>query len=230
MRGNFVNKKIKYKVISEDLYKNLIDFLDEVQFDSATEGTTEDMHKVNFCNWAISELIASHDAYLKGYVSKKDLDKLSDKDKKPQPKSRDQYVEETFMDWNLPDMTDEEYEKLVDSFDAFLRGWEKEYLKKNPTKKSEKKSEKDKDFKPYLDDIVEYMSLGEIREYLLDDPELSDYERFELYYEEHDRVQREKQRKKEEKNSVSYDKMLKDLGISPSTNNDKGDNNVEDNK
>ena len=27
-------------------------------------------------------------------------------------------------------MTDEEYEKLVDSFDAFLRGWEKEYLKK----------------------------------------------------------------------------------------------------
>ena len=39
-----------------------------------------------------------------------------------------------------PEMTDEEYEKLVDQFDSFLKGWEKEYFKKNPKKKVKKQS------------------------------------------------------------------------------------------
>ena len=39
------------------------------------------------------------------------------------------------MDWDLPEMDDEEYEKLVDQFDSFLKGWEKEYNKKNHQKK-----------------------------------------------------------------------------------------------
>ena len=128
------NKK-KYKVISQDLYKNLIEFLDEVQFDAAGNTDKDSMHKVNFCTWAINELLNGYDAYFK--------DK-SDKPK-PQSKSRDQYVEETFMDWNLPEMSDEEYEKLVDQFDAFLRGWEKEYNKKHPDKPTPKREQK---FKP----------------------------------------------------------------------------------
>ena len=87
----------KYKIITLDLQKNLIEFLDEIQFDAAKEGDTDSMHKVNFCSWAIKELMNSFDGYLK------------DKPKKgPNKKSRDQYVDETFMDWNLPDMTDEE--------------------------------------------------------------------------------------------------------------------------
>ena len=126
----------KYKLIKEDTMKNLIEFLDEVQFDAATDGSTEDMHKVNFCNWAINELINSPEARIK--------DLTDSKPKKPQQKSRDDYVDETFMDWNLPDMSDEDYEKLVDTFDAFLRGWEEEYYKKNPDKnpiiKEKKKS------------------------------------------------------------------------------------------
>ena len=174
----------KYKIITLDLQKNLIEFLDEIQFDAAKEGSTEDMHKVNFCNWAISELLNSFDGYLK--------DKPSDK-KKPQKKSRDQYVDETFMDWNLPDMSDEDYEKLVDTFDAFLRGWEEEYYKKNP----KGKPKQDRPFKPHLEDVAEYMSLEDIKEMLLDDPELSDHERFELYYEEHLRVQKEKKKAKD---------------------------------
>ena len=40
------------------------------------------------------------------------------------------------------------------------------------------------------------MSLDEIKEMLLDDPELSDHERFELYYDEHCRVQKEKAKAK----------------------------------
>jgi len=52
------------------------------------------------------------------------------------------------------------------------------------------------------------MSLDEIKEYLLEDDELTDDERFDLYYEEHCRVQ-------EEKNSMSYDELLKKSGLLP---------------
>ena len=193
----------KYKIISRDLHKSLIDFLDEIQFDAVSDNDTDSMHKVNFCNWAIQELLNSYDGYLR------------EKPKggsKPQKKSRDQYVDETFMDWNLPEMSDEEYEKLVDQFDAFLRGWEKEYNKKNP----KKKQIKERPFKPNVSDVAEYCSLEEIAEMLKDDPELTDHERFELYYEEHCRVENEKEKKKLLKQSAgSINKMLKDVGIKP---------------
>ena len=214
MKNRKNNKK--YILIPKNLQKNLIDFLDEVQMDAAKNNTTEDMHIVNFCSWAIEELLSGFDAHFREYPKNK---------KPPQKKSRDQYVEETFMDWNLPEMTDEEYEKLVDQFDAFLRGWEKEYLKKNPKKKIKREPRVEDFKKPHVTDVSEYMSLSEIKEYLLDDPELTDEERFELYYQEHDRIQQEKQRKKEKKNSISYEKMLKDLKISP-----PGDNNEKGNK
>ena len=67
--------KKQYKIISLDLQKNLIEFLDEVQFDAAKNNTTEDMHIINFCSWAIKELMDSYDGYLK--------DKPSDKMVKP---------------------------------------------------------------------------------------------------------------------------------------------------
>jgi hypothetical protein len=184
-------KNRKYILIPKDLQKNLIEFLDEVQFDAAKNKTTEDMHIVNFCSWAIEELINGFDAHFKGKPKNK-----------PRPKSRDQYLDETFLDWNLPDMSDEEYNKLVDQVDSFLRGWEREYNKKKP----KKKPIKDKPYKPTFEDIVEHCSLEEIKEMLLDDPELSDYERFELYYTEHERVQTEK-------NSFTLDEISKKLGI-----------------
>jgi hypothetical protein len=193
-----------------------VDFLDEVQFDSATEGTTEDMHKLNFCNWAISELLNSHDAYLKGYVSKKDLDNLSTKDRKPQPKRRDQYLDETFMDWNLPDMSDEDYEKLVDQFDNFLRSWEKNYNKDNEDNPKIEPIQ-ERPYKPDMDDIMEWCELDEVSDYLKDDPELTPEERFELYYDERER----RKPKKKESKGISYDKILKTLGISPSSGDDK---------
>ena len=116
----------KYKLINEDTMKNLIEFLDEVQFDAATEGDVESMHKVNFCSWAITELLNSPEASIKNNPKK----------------------------------------KLI----------------------------KDRPFKPHIVDVAEYMSLEDIKEMLLDDPELSDYDRFELYYTEHKRVQKEKKK------------------------------------
>ena len=214
---------VKYKIISEETMKNLVEFLDEIQFEAAGSGEKDSVEKVNLCNWLINELLNSYDA-----IFKKDIDPKSDnseKPLKPSKKSRDTYVEETFMDWNLPEMTDEEYEKLVDQFDAFLRGWEKEYNKKNKNNPKKKPIKERPNFKrPHVEDVAQYMDLKEIEEYLLDDPELTNEERFELYYQEHDRVQQEKQRKKEQKNSVSYDDMMKSLGISPS-----GDNNEKSN-
>ena len=186
----------KYKLLTEDTMKNLIEFLDEVQFDAATDGGVESMHKVNFCNWAINELLNSPEAYIKP--------------NKPKKKSRDDYVDETFMDWNLPEMSDDEYEKLVDQFDSFLRGWEKEYYKKKPKKKSaKKKTKKEPIFKPHIEDVSEYMSLEEIKEFLLDDPDLTTKEAFDLYYDEHRRVQKKIERKK----SKSLDDVLNELGI-----------------
>ena len=186
----------KYIIITKDLQKNLIEFLDEIQFDIAGDDDKDSMHKVNFISWAINELLSGYEAYFP-------------KDSK---KKRQDYVDETFLDWNLPEMTDEEYEKLVDQFDNFLRAWEKNYLKDNPKKKPKQKRKSkpksDNDFVPPFEDISEYMSLDEIKEYLLEDDELTDEERFDLYYEEHRRVQ-------EEKNSMSYDELLKKSGIKP---------------
>jgi len=180
-----------YVVIPKDLQKSLIDFLDEVQFEAAKNNTNQDMHIVNFCSYAIEELMNGWEARFKSKKSK------------PQPKSRDQYLDETFMDWNLPEMSDEEYNKLVDQVDGFLRAWEKEYQKKD---KSTPKS--DKNFKPHLDDVVEYCSLEEVIEFLKDDPELTDQERFELYYDE-------RERRLEEETGLSYEELLKGAKLKP---------------
>ena len=184
------NKKNKYILIPKDLQKNLIDFLDEVQLEAAKLNTTENMHIVNFCSFAIEELLSGFDAYLKPKS-------------KPQKKSRDQFLDETFMDWNLPEMDDEEYEKFVNQVDGFLRAWEKEYMKDNPNEPIQRKP-----YKPEVDDVMQYCSLDEIVDFLKDDPELTDEERFELYYDE-----REKRREK--KSGMSYEQLLKKSGVLP---------------
>ena len=189
---------MKYKIISTDTIKNLIDFLDEIQFDAAKLNTTDAHHQVNFCNWAINELLNSFNV-----ISTKDFRKSKDDPKEPKKKKRDEFVDETFMDWNMPDMTDEEFEKLVGQVDAFLRGWEKEYNKKNPKDKKKKTDE----WKPRIDDVAQHCSLEEIKDMLLDDPELTDHERFELYYEEHKRVNHKKEK------TYTLDELLKNTKI-----------------
>ena len=82
-------------------------------------------------------------------------------------------------------------------------------MKDNPQKKSKKKS-KDNEWKPRIEDIAEHCSLEEIRDMLLDDPELTKNERFDLYYEEHERVNRMK--KKKEK-TYTLDELLKGTKI-----------------
>ena len=187
------NKKNKYILIPKDLQKNLIEFLDEIQLEAAKLKSTENMHIVNFCSFAIEELMNGFDA------------KFREK-KPPQSKSRDQFLDETFMDWNLPEMDDEEYEKFVNQVDGFLRAWEKEYMKDNPQKPKE--PIQDKDYKPHVEDVMQYCSLEEVEEFLKDDPELTDNERFELYYDE-------RERRKPKEKGLSYNQLLKKSGIKP---------------
>ena len=203
---------MKYRIIREDIVKNLIEFLDEIQFDAAKEKTNEDMHKVNFCSWAIQELLNSFN------VSDNKEKGNGKYPKKPKKKSRQDYVDETFLDWNLPNMSDKEFEKLVDQFDGFLRAWEKEYLKNNPLKKPKDESEEG-EWKPRIEDVAQHCSLDEISDMLKDDPELTPSERFELYYEEHQRVEKDKIPK------YTLDGMLKKLKISKKGSNDKGKQN-----
>tara|TARA_R110000824_G_scaffold93259_2_gene225663 strand:- start:633 stop:1244 length:612 start_codon:yes stop_codon:yes gene_type:complete len=188
------DKKNRYILITKDLQKNLIEFLDEVQLEAAKLNTNENMHIVNFCSFAIEELLSGLDA------------KFNDK-KPPQKKSRDQYLDETFMDWNLPEMDDEEYEKFVNQVDGFLRAWEKGYKKKNKEDKDQMDIDfepvQDREFKPRLEDVVEHCSLEEIEDMLKDDPELTKEDRFDLYYEEHERVNRKK------KKTYTLNQMLK---------------------
>ena len=187
------NKKNKYILIPKDLQKNLIEFLDEVQLEAAKLNTTDNMHIVNFCSYAIEELLSGFDA------------KFREK-KPPQKKSRDQFLDETFMDWNLPEMDDEEYEKFVNQVDGFLRAWEKEYMKDNP--KTPKEPIQDKDYKPHVEDVMQYCSLEEVIEFLKDDPELTDEERFELYYDE-------REKRKPENKGLSYEELFKGTGVKP---------------
>ena len=84
---------------------------------------------------------------------------------------------------------------------------------KDPTDKDKKKRRKIAreviEPEPKRKHVPTYMSLKEIEKYLRDDPELSNYERFELYCDERDRVKKEE----DEKNSSSLDDMCKELGI-----------------
>jgi hypothetical protein len=54
---------------------------------------------------------------------------------------------------------------------------------------------------------------------LKDDTELSETERFDLYYEERERRRIIKENKKIEKNSLSLEQIMKDLKINPANKN-----------
>ena len=182
---------MKYKLIPEDIIKNMIDFLDEYQFEAAKENPTsnpEALHKINFCNWMIDELLNSHDGFNSNQVVRFNI--------KSDPKKEDK-------DWD----------SILKTFDSFFKGWDIAYQSSKDAPKENKKKSKptkqDEDWKPRLEDVSEYCSLKEIEEFLKDDPELSDNERFELYYEERERIKK----KEEIEKGFSLDDMCKDLGI-----------------
>ena len=57
---------------------------------------------------------------------------------------------------------------------------------------------------------MEYCSLDEVIEFLKDDPELTDQERFDLYYDE-------RERRKPKEKGLTYEQLLKGANIKPPT-------------
>ena len=191
----------KYKLIPEDIVKNMIDFLDEYQFEAAKENPTtnpEALHKINFCNFMINELLNSNDGFDSNQVVRFKI--------KPTDNKK---------------IEDKDWDSILKSFDSFFKGWDIAYKSSKDAPKENQKKPKsktqDEDWKPHLEDISEHCTLKEIEEFLKDDPELTDNERFELYYEERERIKK----KEAEEKGYSLNKMCKDLGIKRNPGKDK---------
>ena len=175
---------MKYKIIPDDIVKNLIEVLDEIQFEAAASNKQDDLHRINFINWMISELMNGLDGF--------DLPEENDKDNKDSDvqdrwDTIDNYRKEFGVEFP-EDMSEEEWKKLIQLFDAFIDGWDKAYKKSNW---------KDKGKQNKLKNFLEDLKI---------DHELTNEEKFELYYEEHCR-------RKEDKDSKSLTQMLNSLGI-----------------
>ena len=86
------------------------------------------------------------------------------------------------------DMSEEEWKKLIKQFDSFIDGWDKEYKKSNYRDKAKRL-----DLKKFLTELQI-------------DHELTDKEKFELYYDEHRSLQKAEE-------SKSLDESLKKAGL-----------------
>jgi superfamily I DNA/RNA helicase len=152
---------MKYKIISIDIIKNLIEFLDGIQFNSAKSNDPESVHHINFCHWAIDELLNGADGF--------ETDAKSDEDMK---KSWDDYYE-YLIDYELPeDISSIEFQTLIDQFDKFMKGWDKSY--DNPADQKEKEENTADKLKNFKSDLET-------------DEDLTPEEKFELYYDEYDK-------------------------------------------
>jgi len=194
-------KDKKYKLLHLNVVENLLSFLDECLEGALSNGLDdpEDQELVRFCEWGINELTNAKDGIISEGIKDKKLQKKMD--------NRWDKIDEKFFDWRLPpEMPEKDFDTMLTQFDAFLRGWEKEYNKKHPDKPAPDRQEFNP---PNLDEVVEWLSLDEVKDYLMDDDELSDAEKFELYYEERER----RIRVKERKSALSYDELLKKAGI-----------------
>ena len=172
---------MKYKIIPDDIVKNLIEFIDEIQFEAAESNKKEDIHRINFCNYLISELMNGID----GFDSEDEVDE--DIDIQDRWDIIDNYRKDIRMDFP-EDMSDEEWRKLIKQFDGFIDGWDRAYKKSNYKDKAKRNGLK--------------KFLSELRI----DHELTNKEKFELYYDEHRR-----RKKKEETKSLKQ--TLRKAGI-----------------
>ena len=119
---------MKYKIIPDDIVKNLIEFLDEIQFEAASSNKQEDLHRINFINWMISELMNGIDGF--------DLPEDNDKDADIEIDIQDRWdtIDKYKRDFGMEfpeDMSEEEWKKLIKQFDSFIDGWDKVYKKSN---------------------------------------------------------------------------------------------------
>jgi hypothetical protein len=165
---------MKYKIIPDDIVKNIIEFLDEIQFEAASGNKPDDLHRINFINWMISELMNGLDGF--DLEDPDGKDKLSTGDLKDRWDEIDTFRKDLRMDFP-EDMSEEEWRKLIKQFDSFIDGWDKAYTKSNYKDKAKRSG-----LKKFLTELKI-------------DHELTAKEKFELYYDEYRNLKRQEEGK-----------------------------------
>ena len=176
---------MKYKIIPDDIVKNLIEFIDEIQFEAAKTNSPDDLHRINFCNYLISELMNGLDGF--DLPTHEDDDDEHTGDLMDRWDTIDNYRKQFGMEFP-EEMSEEEWKKLIKQFDGFLDGWDREYKKSNHRDKAKR------------------LGLKKFLTELKIDHELTLKEKFELYYDEHRSLQKEKE-------SKSLKESLKKAGL-----------------
>ena len=176
---------MKYKIIPDDIVKNIIEFLDEIQFEAAAGNKPDDLHRINFINWMISELMNGLDGF--DLEDEDEKDRLSTGDLKDRWDEIESFRKDYRMDFP-EDMSDEEWKKLIQQFDGFIDGWDKASLKSSYRDKAKRSG-----LKKFLTELKI-------------DHELTPKEKFELYYDEYRSLQKEQE-------SKSLNDSLKKAGL-----------------
>jgi len=186
-------QKVKYRVIPDTLMKDLVEFIDEMQFEASKTNTTESHHLLNLCNYLISCLINS-DSFTDDFGVDKDEDDYDIPDEAYDWDS----TSTNHKSYDFEDMSDEEYEKMLRAADELFSGYHEKYKKyKGKIKRINGKSN---------------LSLEQFRKELEEDEDLTPEEKFELYY--HERELRDNK-------LTSFDSFLKKSGLKKSKKNKK---------
>ena len=190
--------KVKYRVIPETLMKDVVEFIDEMQFDASKLNSTESHHIINLCNYLISCLINS-DSFNDDFEKDDDEGDFN-------PEEYGYEIPEDAIDWDssstdyreyeFGDMTEEEYDRMMEEAEKLFTGYRDKY--KGKTKRVNKPG----------------MTLEQFKKELMKDKDLSPEEKFELYYHEHN-LRNNKIKK------TSFDSMIKKLGLKQSNKNKK---------
>ena len=189
--------KVKYRIIPESLMKDLVEFIDEMQFEASKTNSTESHHLLNLCNYLISCLINSdsfNDDF--GKDDEEDFDTEEYGYEIPEDAIDWDSTSTDFTEYDFGDISDEDYERMMKDADKLFKGYRDKYKGKN--KRVNKPG----------------MTLEQFKKELMKDKDLSPEEKFDLYYHEHN-LRNNKIKK------TSFDSMIKKLGLKKSNKNKK---------
>ena len=188
--------KVKYRIIPDSLMKDLVEFIDEMQFEASKKNSTESHHLLNLCNYLISCLINSdsfNDDF--GKDDEEDFDTEEYGYEIPEDAIDWDSTSTDFTEYDFGDISDEDYERMMKDADKLFKGYRDKY--KGKTKRVNGKGS---------------MTLEQFKKELKKDRELTPEEKFELYY--HERELRTNKLN-------SFDSFLKKLGLKKSKKNKK---------
>ena len=189
--------KVKYRIIPDSLLKDLVEFIDEMQFEAAKTDSVENHHLLNLCNYLISCLINS-DGFTDDF-GKEDTDDDIDSEEYGYEIPDDAIDWDSsstdYTEYDFGDMSEEDYDRMMNEADKLFKGYNDRY--KGKTKRVNGKSN---------------MTLEQFNRELKKDRELTAEEKFELYY--HERELRTNK-------LTSFDSMIKKLGLKKSKKNKK---------